>query len=139
MTDYKTTLFDGQAVTNADVKSTILDVGDIEDVGKGPTKKFINVEVDTAFSEDSSGEYMRIDLIASSGADPATSDKIMEILPSTAVSTGSALLSKGPLLSFPIPPGVLNGYDRFGIAVIVTSALATGKLNARVDLDSNFL
>ena len=134
MLDEKLSLFDGQAITNANKLSTIIDVGDIEDPGEGKTK-YVNIEVDTAFAEDTSGEYVRIDLVASSGSDPATSDKVFELVPSTAVSGDSFLLTQGSVKRIPIPPDVLEGKSHIGIAAIVTSALATGKLNADIRLE----
>jgi hypothetical protein len=133
MLDDKLSLFDGQAITNANKLSTIIDLGSISDPGEG-TPKYVNIEVDTAFSQDTSGEYMRIDLVASSGADPLTSDKVYELLPSTNVSD-SFLLTQGSTRRIPIPPDVAEGKDHIGIAVIVTSALATGKLNADIRLE----
>lgn len=134
MIDSHLVLFNEQAITNTNVLSTVLDLGDIENLGPG-TQKFINIHVDTAFSEDSSGEYLRIDLVASSGADPATSNKIREIIPSTNVSDDTEFLSTGRVAKYAIPHDALSGYDRVAIAAIVTSALATGKLTAYISLD----
>lgn len=131
--DNKLVMFNAQAITGANKLSTILDLGDIENLGKG-TQKYIVIDVDTIFTEDTSGEYLRIDLVASSGADPATSDKVREIIPSTAVSGTSKLLSVGRLERFAIPKDALDGLDHVGVAVIVTSVLAAGKLTAYVDI-----
>jgi len=133
MLDDKLSLFAGQAITAGDNLSTIIDLGSIEDPGEG-TPKYVNIEVDTAFTEDSSGEYLRIDLVASNGADPLTSDKVYELLPSTNVSD-SFLITQGETRRLPIPPDVTEGKDHIGIAVIVTSVLAAGKLNADIRLE----
>lgn len=133
MIDSNLILFNAQAITNANVLSTILDVGELEDLGPGTTK-YIHIDCNTAFSVDSSGEYLRFDLVASSGADPLTSDKVFELLPSTAVSAG-ALVAIGEVAKIPIPKGVLSGKSHFGVAANITSALATGKVTVYITLD----
>jgi hypothetical protein len=132
--DSKLSLMSAQAITNTNVLSTILDLGDYVNIGEGGVTKYIYIDVDTAFTEDSSGEYLRIDLVASSGADPATSDQVMVILKSTAVSSGSPLLTAGHLRKFALPGLALSGMDHVGIAVIVTSAVAAGKITAYIDI-----
>ncbi len=134
MIDKKLELFSEQAITNAAVLSTVLDLGSIENLGPGH-QKFIEIYVDTAFTEDSSGEYLRLDLVASSGADPATTEQIMVIMKSTSVSSGSVLLSTGLLRKFAIPHKALDGLDHVAIVADVTSAVAAGKLTAYVTVD----
>jgi len=133
MLDNKLSLFDEQAITGANKLSTIIDLGSIEDPGEG-TPKYVNIEVDTAFTEDSSGEYLRIDLVASNGADPLTSDKVFELIPKANVSD-SDFITQGSTWRIPIPPDVTEDKDHIGIAVIVTSVLAAGKLNADIRLE----
>lgn len=133
MIDDKLSLFDGQAITGSNVLSTILDLGSMTDPGEG-TPKYVNIEVDTAFSANAS-QTLRIDLVAKSGSDPATDDKVFELIPATALATTSWLVEEGARRRIPIPPDVIEGYDHIGIAAIPSGTLATGELNADIRLE----
>jgi len=128
MTDAKTLLFDAQAITNTNVLSSTIDLGSMTNVGEGGDK-FVEVWVQTPFTEDSSGEYIQIDLVASTGAAPDTTDWHSTIFAKTAVSTGSPLLSTG-LLCRQALPSKMRSIEQIGLAVLVTETLAAGKLTA---------
>lgn len=116
-----------QAITDTAVLSTVLDLGEITDIGKQAIPHFINIHVATAFTEDSSGEYLQIDLVHKADTDPDSSNVKMTLLPKTAVSSGSALLSKGMIVKVPLPHGLEN---HIALSLVNTSTLAAGKITA---------
>jgi len=113
---------DAIAVTTSRVGSNVINLANIQDVAKGQPV-FMNVLVTTAFS--SATDQLTVTLIASSGAAPGSSDKVLELVPAKAASalTAGASLFRGPL-----PEGI--PYKQINVYYLATTALATGKISS---------
>jgi hypothetical protein len=117
--------FDGptsQAVTTDRVGSAAIDLENIGDVAQGQPL-YLNVNVETGFS--SSTETLAIDLVSSSGSDPAAADSFMRVLLPKAVSNYT---SAGKLVRMALPSNI--PYERINISYVCSDTVAGGKMLA---------
>lgn len=129
ITDAKLYFDTGATAITTDRVTSILDVGDIEDMGKTGSPLYINVFLATAFSSDT--ECQSVVLVASSGADPGTSDVVMTLIPLTAAS---ALKPAKLLGRFPLPMERLKGMTEVALAYVGNGTTAAGKIKAFISL-----
>lgn len=107
--------FSDNQVVNTDELSTILDLGDIEEAGRG-SQLFIEIWVTDAYSA-ASFSKITIDLVTSSGADPDSTDILAKLVHEASGDTGGALTATGLLAKIPLPStGLL---DHVGLSYTV--------------------
>ena len=97
--------FDGptaQAITTSKLSANTLDLEEIKDLGRG-SPIYINCYINQAFT--SSANAITINLVASSGANPANTDKVLEL---KGVTSESSLGSTGKLFQ----DGLAGGHPR---------------------------
>lgn len=125
-TDAKLIFDEAVAVTTSKLGGTAIDLGAITDLGKGQPV-FLNVFVDTAFTSAANG--LTVSLVASSGAEPAGTDTVLQLSPAILASA----LTKGVVIfSGPIPDYITNEY--INVYYLATTALAAGKVTSFLSL-----
>ena len=125
MLDEKLVFDEKAAVTASRVSTNILDLGAIEEAGRG-APKFVNIEVDAAF--DSSANTLAVDLVSDPAVEPDAADVVMGIVPAVAASE----LTLGKKWKVPLPS---EGLARFvGLSYTAAAALSGGSITAYLSL-----
>jgi len=125
-TDAKLFIDEAVAVTTSKLGGTAIDLGSIGDAGKGQGV-YLNCLVDTAFTSAANG--LTVSLVASSGAEPASTDTVLQLKPAVLASA----LTKGVVIfSSRIPDGITDEY--INVYYLATTALAAGKVTTFISL-----
>lgn len=119
VTDAKMIFDEAVAVTTSKSSTNVVDLNNITEAAKGQPV-YLNVLVDTTFTSAANG--LTITLCASSGATPASGDKVLEIVPATLAS----VLTKGKLYRQALPEDI--PYEQLNLYYLATTALAAGKI-----------
>jgi hypothetical protein len=106
--------------------STIVDGKYLKDWGRG-RPVYLNIYLNTIFTSAANG--LTIQLIASSGADPGSTDVIHTVMDAR---LASAMQTTGLLVRWALPQDI--PYERVGLWLLATTALAVGKIDAFLSL-----
>ncbi len=126
MIDGKLIFDEAAAVTTDRVSTNILDLGEIEEAGRG-APKYLNIEVVTGFT--SSAETLAVNLISAAGAEPDAADIVQGVVPPIAASE---MVAGKILAKVPLPSEGLE--DHVGLSYDTSDVLAEGTINAYITL-----